>query len=93
MTLRLKYIVPVMLLALGGCDWPSDAALTRWAQVAELGIAAASGDPRILFVVFADRGLDATGRGYQDRRDKAAIAVARARAGEVTPDRSPDLTP
>ena len=67
--------------------------MNRWAQVAELGIAAASGDPRIFLVVFADRGLDATGVGYQDRRDKTALGIARAKAGETPPDVPPDPTP
>ena len=67
--------------------------MTRWAQVAELGIAAASGDPRILLVVFADRGLDVAGQGYQARRDKAALKLARAKAGETPSDVPPDLSP
>jgi len=84
---RILIILPLLLTS---CTWPSDATMTRWAQVAELGIAAASGDPRILLVVFADRGLDATGNGFQDRRERAMLK--RSRLGETGSDIVTDLS-
>ena len=64
-------------------------------RVGELGIAAASGDPRIIFIVAAERGIDLTGAGYFARKERARAREfdAQRRVGECPPGLAKDLSP